>query len=156
MQRSVEIFARRRQLHAFPRKGAQILEPSARGEEGITTQNLRRIECDRVAEERFLQARSRLHGNTSQAWFVDGVPVFQRCFEIALQKVDGAQEIQRVGVLRIEAQSGAQILLGRRKILLLVIDAGQLHQESQIARILEVPGDEGSARFIPLLLPGKR
>src|ERR1700680_835391 len=106
------------------REDTQVFELSLCGEPGLGGQNLRRIEDQGAREERGIKAWRRLHGNTAQTRLVDRVPILQRSFEVALQKIDCPQEIEGIVVARPETQSGTQITLGRGKPLLFVVDAG--------------------------------
>src|SRR5260370_10381283 len=145
-----------RQLGALLREDSDIVEALLRGEPRVARQNLRRTEVNRALKNRLGKAGRRLNGNSSQARLIDGIPVFQRRFQVAFEKINRGEKFPRVGIVRIEPQRGAQVTLRRGEILLLVVDARQLDEKSRLARSFRVPRFQRQARFAPFLPPGKR
>ena len=145
-RRVVIAVARRSQLFAPVRINFQIVEPSFRAEQRIARQNLRRIESDRVLQQRRIERRRRRDRNFPQPRLLDRVPIFQRRFRIAIEKIKRAEKFQRVLIFRIDLQRRAQFALRRARIFQFVIDACQLDEKSRLLRRLAMPCCKNAAR----------
>src|SRR5882724_13106312 len=122
------------EFHSPARKDAEKVQSRFRGEKRVSLQDLRSVESERTVAERFLEYERRDKRNASQPRLVFRIPVFERGFQVAFQKVDGGKEFARVRVLRVEPKRCVQAVLRSAKILLLVSDAGQFDEEARIPR----------------------
>jgi len=85
-----------------------------------------------------------LPGDCRNLWLANTIPIFERGFEVALDKVDGSEEVIGIGIGRIEVQSAPQPSRRVSVPLLLECDSRQFDGESLVARS-ESPAIEQSA-----------
>ena len=157
MQRGVIVLAAGSgsQLHAPMRINPKIVEPDMRAQKRVAGQHLRRVESDRALQQRIIQLRSRLHRDASQSRLLDRIPIVQRRFQIAVEKIERAEKVVGVAVFRIQLQRSTQLTLGSGKIAPLVIHARKLHKKARLPRGLAMSGRKGRARVVPPLRFGE-
>src|SRR5260370_42000507 len=109
MQRDVVIpAAGGREFGALMRVVSKMGEPLLRSEPRCARQNLRRIKVNGAVEDRRSEARRWLNRHGSQARLIDRVPIFQRRFQVAFEKIDRAEKFPSVSIARSEAQRDPQ------------------------------------------------
>ncbi len=84
------------------------------------------------------------------------VPVFERCFQVALNEIDGAKEVVSIGILGIESKGEAQIAARFCRMLLLECDARQLDGKSFVVSSEPFSGAERDTRIIEASDLGQR
>src|SRR5882762_5583975 len=107
------------QFNSPARKDAEKVQSRFRGEERVSGQDLRSVESQRAVAERFFEFQRWHKRNASQPRLVFGIPVFERRFQVAFEKIDGGKEYARVRVLRVAPKRCVQAILRNSKILLL-------------------------------------
>src|SRR6266850_1798360 len=122
------------EFHSPARKDAEKVQSRFRGEKRVSLQDLRSVESERTVAERFFEFERRLKRNASQPRLVFRIPVFERGFQVAFEKIYGCEKFARVRVLRVEPKRCVQAVLRSAKILLLVGDAGQFNEKARIPR----------------------
>ena len=110
---------------------------------------------DGAVAERFLQLQRRREHHVTQARSVFRIPIFQRCFEVAFEKINRGEKFARVRVLRIQTQRCMQLILRRSKIFLLVGYACQFNQKPRIVWRFSQTGVKRQFRFRPFLQAGQ-
>src|SRR6267142_807164 len=144
------------EFHSPTRKHSQIVQTGFRSEKRVSSQDLRSVEGERTVPERFFELKRRHKRNASQPRPVFGIPVFERRFQVAFEKIDGGKEFARVGILRAKTKRSVQAILRGSKILLLVGDAGQFNEKARIPWRFAEACFEGLLRLAPFFLTGKR
>src|SRR5580704_958717 len=81
----------------------KIAQPRSRVVESIARQHLRGAESDAVRQNFLPQFGRRDEVNRPQPWLVHCIPVYQGCFQVAIEKIESAEEFTRISILRIEA-----------------------------------------------------
>src|SRR5712664_4077938 len=113
------------EFHSPARKDAEKVQSRFRGEKRVSGQDLRSVEGESTVPERFLKFKRWHKRNASQPRLVFRIPVFERRFQVAFEKIDGSKEFARARVLRVEPKRCVQAVLRSAKILLLVGEIGR-------------------------------
>ena len=143
-------------FHLFPHKHAEVFETRFRRPERVESQHGWRGKRNRSFAQLVVQMWWRIEVHRREPRLLDRVPIFQRCFEVSVEEKQSAQELPRIRIFRIQAQSRAQIGPRARNIVQTVGNARALDQEPCVARRFPVARREIFARLLPALEMGQR
>src|SRR5215469_4066546 len=94
--------------------------------------------------------RHRVGIDLSYARLIYAIPIFQRRFEISVEKINRSQKIVAVRIMRVEPQGAAQIDCCSSIVLLFKFDPGELKWKSLVPGLLAGAGFERVVRFLPV------
>src|SRR3989441_13205480 len=92
------------------RKDTQIIQTRLRRKQRVAAQDLRSVEDDGAVAEPFLQSQRRRELHMTKPWFVFRIPILQRFFDVAFEKINRGEKFARVRVLRIQTQRCMQLV----------------------------------------------
>lgn len=112
-------------------------------------------EGEGVVEEGGAEAGSGGEGEVVDNGLAGAIPVFEGGVQIAVEEVNGGEEIVGVVVARIEAKGAAEVAFGSGVVLALEGDAGEFLREANVGRRGALAGEEGGGRFIVAVESGE-
>ena len=126
------------------------------GDEIGKSQRLGRRKRKRTIQQHGVNLQPGLNLHAFNARLADPVPILQRCFGVALQEIDGCQEVRRIGIIRLQPHAAPKPLRRVGVTLLPKSHAAEFDRESRIVRPSALPRQEDAARLIETSRAGPR